>query len=284
MLEEEKRRSSLSLSDKPAASSHGLLVKSCEIIGSKSTEEAVYYIVKVYTKSDENWTCIKRYSQFEEFHANLLECVNEHGLPAGAELPGKKLKIWVPHDEPSHVKERELLLENYLKKLVSVKDVAESDLFVGFLCTDKVNLPAEVRGLEPCKEDLSDVSDRLPEDVEVTSITIPTVRIMPDHVLYQVDVTNERKRKSFQKWTVLKRFQQFADLDSKIREEFVDNLRLLEDLPSLPDKFSKLLYDHMDDHFIEQRRVLLEHFLQRLMITNPIYYSSNFLSFLGIQT
>jgi hypothetical protein len=228
--------------------------------------------------SDENWLIMKRYSQFEEFHFNLLECVNEHGLPAGAELPGKKLKVWVPHDAPPLVKERELLLENYLKKLVSVKEICDSDLFVGFLCSDKVELDRE-----PDKEDLLLQAESLPDDVEVTSITIPTIRMMNDHVLYQVDVMNERKRKSFQKWTVLKRFQQFHDMDEKLRLVFADKQQILDQLPVVPDKYSKLLYDHMDDHFVEQRRVLLEHYMQKLMTIYPIYYDETFLSFLGVN-
>lgn len=221
---------------------------------------------------------MKRYSQFEEFHYNLLECVNEHGLPSGAELPGKKLKIWVPHDDTIHTKERELLLENYLRKLASVKEICDSDLFVGFLCTDKVTLDSE-----PKREDFSDVVDNLPDDVEVTSVSIPTVRMMPDHVLYQVDVMNERKRKSFQKWTVLKRFQQFYEMDAKIRETFFEKQAVLDSMPALPERVSKLLYDHLDDHFVEQRRVLLEHYLQKMMTTHPFYYDQAFLNFVGVN-
>ena len=50
----------------------------------------------------------------------------------------------------------------------------------------------------------------------MTGISIPAVRKMSDHVLYQIDVSNERKRRSFRKWTVLKRFGQFFTLDQVV--------------------------------------------------------------------
>ncbi len=49
---------------------------------------------------------------------------------------------------------------------------------------------------------------------QVTHISIPSTRLMSDHVLYQVHMSNMRKRQSFSRWTVLKRYGQFYNLDS----------------------------------------------------------------------
>ncbi len=60
-------------------------------------------------------------------------------LPAGADLPEKRLKVWATHTSSQFLEERAILFENYLKKLCMVKEVAGSELFVGFLATNRVS-------------------------------------------------------------------------------------------------------------------------------------------------
>jgi hypothetical protein len=73
--------------------------------------------------------------------------------------------------------------------------------------------------------------------------------------LYQIDVVNVRKRKSFSKWTVLKRFGQLYDMDVAVRAEFAEQPTFLASLPPPPERKLKVLSDHMDDGFVEQRRM-----------------------------
>jgi hypothetical protein len=246
-------------------------------VGTQTIDDSVHYLVSVSTAAGETWCCLKRYSQFEEFHYMLLDCVHERSLPAGAELPGKRLKLWYSHTSKAFVEERALLLENYLKKLIQVSEIAASELLVGFLALNRVDVKAPARATP--KEALAEAE--LPEDVEVTGVAVPQVRLMSDHVLYQVDVVNSRKRRSFQRWTVLKRFAQFVELDEQLREAFAHRPDVIDALPLAPEKYSKLLYNHMDDHFVEQRRVVLENYLQKLMLVTPVLYNQQFLTFLG---
>ena len=51
----------------------------------------MYYVIRVQTQADDVWVTLKRYSQFEEFHYMLLDCVAEHSLPAGVDLPGTSI-------------------------------------------------------------------------------------------------------------------------------------------------------------------------------------------------
>lgn len=252
-------------------------VSDCKIVGTQTIDDAVHYLVQVTTAAGDSWCTLKRYSQFEEFHYMLLDCVNEHSLPAGAELPGKRLKLWYAHNSKTFVEERALLLENYLKKLIQVPAIAASDLLVGFLAVSRVDVKPPPRATP--KEALA--AAELPDDVEVTGVSLPQVRLMSDHVLYQVDVVNVRKRRSFQRWTVLKRFAQFIELDEALREAFAHRPDVLDALPLTPEKYSKLLYNHLDDHFVEQRRVVLENYLQKLMLVTPVLYNQQFLTFLG---
>jgi len=157
-----------------------------------------------------------------------------------------------------------------------VPEVVKSDVWLDFLRSDA--LPEWV---EP-----SASSSALPlpsDDAEVTGVSIPQTRLMSDHVLFQVDVVNARKRKTFSKWTVLKRFGQFFDLDAALRADFAEEDELLALLPASPQRQSKLLFDHMSPHFIEHRRVLLENYLLKLLAIPAVAKNASFLMFLGVQ-
>jgi len=252
----------------------------CQIVDHRIIDDVVHYIIKVST-ANETWFTIKRYSRFEDFHALLLDCVNDHSLPAGAELPGKRFKLWYSHTSPQFIEERSVLLENYLKKLCTVPQVASSTIFVGFLATDRIQIDESKLDTRTLLQKIKDLN--LPEEVEVTCITIPQIRMMSDHVLYKVDVMNEHKDPAFNTWTVLKRFAQFVELDEALRASFAHLPEVLNALPSPPERHSKVIQDHMDDHFVEHRRVLLEHYMQKLMLVTPVLYEPNFLNFLGVQ-
>ena len=192
---------------------------------------------------------------------------------------GKRFKWWSTHTSPGFIEERALILENYLQKLTQVPNIASSELFVGFLANDRANIDAPPKVTS--RSLLQQAS--LPDDVEVTDVSIPTVRMMSDHELYQIDVSNERKRKSFQKWTVLKRFAQFIEMDDGLREDFAHRPDVLAALPNPPERYSKLFYDHMDDHFVEHRRLVLDNYLVKLVLVTPVLYNTRFLAFLGVS-
>jgi len=235
-------------------------------------EGTVYYIINVQG-SFNKWSVQKRYSQFETLAADVLAEMAGKPLPAGAELPPKRIKLFTSHVSPAFIEERRVLLEAYLKKLVSVERLARSNCLTRFLTSDRTETAAET------KEDVYE----LPEDVEITGISIPATRSMSDHVLYQIDVTNSRKRKTFSKWTVLKRFGQFFDMDSALRAGYVDQPDILASLPAPPQRKAKLFNDHMDDTFVEQRRVLLENYLNKLLLNEYAVRDKHFLTFLGVS-
>jgi len=239
----------------------------------KTSGETVFYIVHVKETSD-SWSVQKRYSQFEDFHGRLLSTALAAQVPTGVELPGKRIKLFTSHDDANFIEERRCLLEAYLKRLVNVKALASSDILIEFLSEGKVEVPPE--------ENKTAKANPLPDDVEVTGISIPATRTMSDHVLYQIDVLNSRKRSTYSKWTVLKRFGQFFDMDFALRESFAANPVVLEMMPPAPARRAKLLFDHMDDTFVEQRRVLLENYLNRLLHCPAVVRSEIFLSFLGV--
>jgi len=232
----------------------------------------VFYVVNFENAGGDSWSCLKRYSKFEELHSGLLSESCGRRIPTGLDLPPKRLKLWVSHVSPQFIEDRRCLLENYLKRLLKIPEIANSQPMLDFMKEDKQTEK---------KEDKKEVE--LPQDVEITGVTIPATRTMSDHILYQIDVVNARKRKTFSKWTVLKRFTQFYEMDVAVRATLEDQPEVLENLPPPPQRKAKLIVDHMDDTFVEQRRVLLENYLKQMLENEAVIRNRDFLTFLGVN-
>ena len=240
----------------------------------------MFYIIEVAPAVGDKWQTKKRYSHFEDFHAALLDCVSSSILPAGAELPGKKIPFFTSATSLSLIEERSVLLQNYLRKIITVHAIASSPLLVNFLQMDSL-----IENVPTTRHDPTEAMHAFdfPDDAEVTEITVPQTRTMSDHILYQIDAVNVRQRKSFQKWTVLKRFAAIVEMDEALRLEFASRADVLAQLPPTPEKHYKVVFDHLNFHFVEQRRALIESYLQRLLVIEPVLYSPTFLIFLGVN-
>jgi len=245
--------------------------------GRVSNEGVVFYVVNV-KGSFNSWSVEKRYSQFEELQLGLVDAKGQHslhGLPTNLDLPPKKYKLFTSHISPQFIEERRCLLENYLRKLLTSPDLAKNEMLLKFLTTDKCSDITQTSEIKS--------SEEMPDDVEITGVTIPATRSMSDHILYQIDVVNSRKRKSFSKWTVLKRFGQFYEMDCAVRASFVDRSEISNAMPAPPQRRAKLFNDHMDTSFVDQRRVLLENYLQKMLSIVDVVRNKDFLTFLGVN-
>jgi len=267
MIKEEK-------SGVPPQESNG--IKSITVPTCKVTAGTVFYQIAV-ANAFNKWGVSKRYSQFEELHVAVTTEMAGKPLPSGAELPPKKMKLFTTHTDPEFIEQRRCLLEAYLKKLIAIDKLAKGDSLTKFFESDKDESMGSSSVVEEKKK-----SNDPPEDVEITGVTIPATRTMSDHILYQIDVTNSRKRKTFSKWTVLKRFGQFYEMDSQVRLDFAEQPSVLNSMPGPPERKAKLFSDHMDEGFVEQRRVLLENFLQRMLDNPHVVKNKHFLAFLGV--
>jgi len=161
-------------------------IKSVSIPSAKVIDGNVHYVVQVQGAFNA-WCVLKRYSAFEEAHKEFVDAFKS-SFPSGAVFPPKKIKLFQNHSSPEFIEERRVLLENYLRKLVAVKNLAKHSVLTAFLTKGKQKL------------DIKEKDEAMPEDVEITDVSIPATRIMSDHVLYQIDLVNERKRKTYSKW------------------------------------------------------------------------------------
>lgn len=123
-------------------------------------------------------------------------------------------------------------------------------------------------------------------DDEITSVSIPSSQILKsDHTIYQIHCCNCNKRESFSEWTVLKRFAEFHEFDASIRTAVgQQHGHELTKLPKLPPRYLPVITDHLDETFIERRRLLLQLYLRRL-IRYPVFRRHNLvLDFLGVYS
>lgn len=107
----------------------------------------------------------------------------------------------------------------------------------------------------------------LHQNDEITACTIPQAQVLKhDHTIYQIHLENHNiPDEDHKRWTVMKRFQDFCSFDTEVRSaitnDYPDDVALL---PPLPPKYFKILVDHLDETFIEKRRLLLQCYIQRL--------------------
>lgn len=229
---------------------------------SAKKKKTVYYVINVKIDGDGH-VVLKRYKQFEKLHNKLCKRYN-HKLP---HFPVKKVKAFTNHNGSYFVEKRRALLDNYCKKLLQNRQTQQSQEVIQFFSEDK----------DSNREFQYEVIPAFPREQEVTDISIPKYRKMTDHILYTLDVTNEHTGSN---WIVLKRFTQFRDMDKKLRKILPEEIK--ERLPKRPKRKSKVWRDHMNPEFIEERRVMMENYLRRVLCVPQVAHSEQFLKFLGV--
>jgi len=110
----------------------------------------------------------------------------------------------------------------------------------------------------------------------IKTISIPGYHISDDVVFYEVVVTNTRLR-----WNLWVRFDSFTLLHLLLKDLAKElNDEDAELIPPIPDKHFKVLIDHLSQEFVENRRALLENFLQKINKNPTLRYAEDFIHFL----
>jgi len=250
-------------------SDRGTGLQTLSILGTHVEEKGkgkktVYYIVNVKIDGD-GWVVVKRYRQFEKLHATLCKRYNSK-LPL---LPIKKIKKIHNHISSYFVEKRRALLDNYCKKLLLNRQVGQSQEVITFFSQD----------VDPNREFQYEIVPVFPNNQEVTDISIPKYRKMTDHILYTIDVTNKSTSAN---WIVLKRFTQFRSMDKKLRKSLTEDVVCR--MPKRPKRKSRVWRDHMNAEFVEERRVMMENYLRRILAIERVAHNEHFLAFLGVGT
>lgn len=116
----------------------------------------------------------------------------------------------------------------------------------------------------------------------IKSVSIPSHHITENIVLYEVEVSN----KNFI-WNLWLRFDQFSKLHQQLSELAVEYTakysptnRAEYNLPPFPVKQPKIIVDHKSRQFVEERRALLENFIQKVLSNEEFRHYEAFVTFL----
>lgn len=93
-------------------------------------------------------------------------------------------------------------------------------------------------------------------------------------VVYRLEVEGGERRMAL--W---KRFSDFVALDDQVRSSFSGN-HLAANIPALPPKYPKFLYDHGSDEFVEARREALETYIRKLVLVPKVLENPDMQRFL----
>jgi len=93
------------------------------------------------------------------------------------------------------------------------------------------------------------------EKLVIKAVCVPGSKITDGVAYYVVKVTG-----AFNSWCVAKRYSQFEELQSSISE-----VKGFPEKMDLPPKRFKFFVSHLSPSFLEERRVLLEAYLKRLV-------------------
>jgi len=69
-------------------------------------------------------------------------------------------------------------------------------------------------------------------------------------------------------------------MDKRLRKTLQEDV--LERLPKRPKRKSKVWRDHMNPQFIEERRVMIETYLRRILEFPQVAHNEHFLNFVGV--
>jgi len=241
--------------------------------------EVVYYNVRIAIGDAEPVYMSKRYSQFRALNKKLKDALPRYHLPA---LPTKELIIWTDHTESRFVEERRALLEHYLREALSIKDIRESALIEEFLHSNEISANV-ARAIEEQYEANLRPEAMHVDEMEVSEIWIPNTKKMRDHCLYQIHCANgsASERSEWNEWVILKRYRDFFEMDKNLRNELPQGV--IKELPALPERQSKIVVDHLDPDFIDQRRILLQNYLQKLVRIPDLQHCPAFLKFVNVN-
>lgn len=251
-------------------------------------EGPVVYEIHVSNQKCE-WNVWHRFQTFQILHEMFKDLVEKENLKCELPImPFRHIKLVINHKSKDFCEERRVLLDNYLKTLLSTKDLSDSSILIGFLSHSDESLSnekvsqEEIDEYERAKVEKIMVTD---ENDEITSVSIPIFRVVgSEYVLYSLSVHNMNKEPEYSQWNVLHRYSEFKEFDTALRLLLVEEAaHLIPKLPQLPMKQPKMIRDHFAEHFVEKRRLLLESYIQRVVKVREFRRYPLTIKFLGVR-
>ena len=245
--------------------------------------ETSYFHVRVQTSIHE-WEVYHRFSEFIQLRNNIKTAFAflSDASPILPEEPPRYSKILVNHSDSSFLKKRCVALAQFMNQLKKIPSINTSNVFREFLFESS---PELVLRKNIKKRKLSTAGIQLRD---VTDVSVDSWTFSQDHVIYHIRFSNRFKEGPYSSWLCLKRYEEFDGFLEKLKE-YVEKLPssentnglTVDDLPVLPKKHLKLIKDHTNKKFLEERRMGLEEFLRGIIDNHVLVNSPIFLEFAG---
>merc|ERR1719285_392183 len=205
------------------------------------------------------------------------------------------MKLLINHKTKDFCESRRALLDNYLKTLLTIKELSASTIVIAFLSRSDEYLSEEKvsqeekEQYERTEEENTFVTgeeDEITDSILTTdnddeiSVSINSVQLVrKEYVLYAVRVNSICKETDH----VMRRYNEFKEYDTALRVDLRDKKPgLVVRIPQLPMKEPKLIRDHFHEDFVERRRILLESYLKRLVKVEALRTHPLTIKFLGL--
>jgi len=235
------------------------------------------------------WNVWHRFQTFKLLHEMLKEDIEKKGLKCKLPImPFRYIKLVINHKSTDFCEGRRVLLDNYLKTLLTIAGLRDSTVLIGFLSHSDESLSeekisqAEIDMYERAKVASILVTD---ETDDITSVSVPSFQLIKqEYVLYQVKVHNMNKDPEYSQWNVMHRYSEFKEFDKAIREDLTERApQLVSEIPQLPMKEPKIIRNHFDEDFVERRRLLLDSYIKRMIKIKTLRRHPMTNKFLGIR-
>lgn len=219
------------------------------------------------------WNSWHRFSEFENLHTELLKNLKEvsKGNQPLPECPEKNYNIFSLNDSPEFTNKRKLKLEAYLNQLNKIFIVSTSEIFLKFSYNQKsqeIDLPKKILRK---KFDESNNSNH-----PISEVYIEYISYFDNHALYHIRLIYKNEIGKNRKILLIKRFDEIYEFDQKLRNYLENNLKykdLIGRIPIIPEKKNMIFIDHHDPKFLEQRRMAIENYFQKLVVVENLTHN-----------
>jgi hypothetical protein len=193
-----------------------------------------------------------------------LDFAREHShlLANMPELPPKRVKNVGDPKSQQFIDDRRDKLQKYFQALVQVPHASTNPHLLKFL---GIRQPDEEK-----------------EQSRVVKIQVVEAQIEGKVTFFTVEAYGEESETPVRTFS---RFNQFSAFNDQMRIWInTHHPELLESVPTFPMKRIPIIQNHCDPSFVESRRLLLQLYLNKLMILEPVPTSPPLLKFAGFMT
>jgi len=99
----------------------------------KMTDHILYTLDVTNKHTQSNWIMLKRYTQFHRMDRKVRKDLPDQIKEKLPRRPGRKAKMWKDHMKPDFIEKRRVMLESYLRHILTISEYAHNHNFLDFI-------------------------------------------------------------------------------------------------------------------------------------------------------